>query len=174
MTKVEVDFIVVVEHALKFGYSTYIAIAKFNVGSFYKHTTFPTFQLNSTNPLVDIDDYLLTFIPMSVGWGVEGIDLFPDKISWVLVLVLVLVPACTKVVAVNQASGRVVTATKCPVFLMPISLPLSVAVPRFIIMRIVKAPVFSKPSFSPSFVRAIALMPLLDVTSIMVSVSNMI
>ena len=107
---------------------------------------------------------------MSVGWGVEGIDLFPGKITWVLVLV----PAGTKVVAVNQASGRVVTATKCPVFLMPISLPLSVAVPRFIIMRIVKAPVFSKPSFSPSFVRAIALMPLLDVTSIMVSVSNMI
>ena len=174
MTKVEVDFIVVVEHALKFGYSTYIAIAKFNVGSFYKHTTFPTFQLNSTNPLVDIDDYLLTFIPMSVGWGVEGIDLFPDKISWVLVLVLVLVPAFTKVVAVNQASGRVVTATKCPVFLMPISLPLSVAVPRLIIMRIIKAPVLSKPSFSPPFVRAIAVMPLFDVTSITVFVSNMI
>ena len=107
---------------------------------------------------------------MSVGWGVESIDLFPDKITWVLVLV----PAGTKVVAVNQASGRVVTATKCSVFLMPISLALSVAVPRLIIMRIVKAPVFSKPSISPSFVRAVALMPLLDVTRIMVSVSNMI
>ena len=107
---------------------------------------------------------------MSSGWGVEGVDLSPDKITWVLVLV----PVGTKVVAVNQASGRVVTATKSPVFLMPIFLSPSVAVPRSIIMRIVKAPVFSKPSFGPSFVRAIAVMPLLDVTSIMVSVSNMI
>ena len=107
---------------------------------------------------------------MSSCWGVEGIYIFPDKITWVPVLV----PAGTNVVAVNQASGRVVTATKRSVFLMPILLSPSVAVPRPLIMRIVKAPVFSKPSFGPSFVRAIAVMPLRDVTSIMFSVSNMI
>ena len=107
---------------------------------------------------------------MSSGWGVEGIYIFPDKITWVLVLV----PAGTNVVAVNQASGRVVTATKRSVFLMPILLSPSVAVPRPIIMRIVKAPVFSEPSFGPSFVRAIVVKPLFDVTSVMVSVSNMI